>query len=281
MPMDIRRAMREQPRPLDFVLPGLLGGTVGSIVSPGGAGKSMLALELSLLVATRHDMVGLTGDRAYPTGRVVLLAAEDPPDAIAHRLYSLARQINNSIIEEQFAEQMTIVPLVGKQADVFEKDWFEYVMAMATGTRLLFLDTLRRFHQTDENDSGAMAILIGRLEAIAVATGCSIVFLHHASKAAALAGQGDQQQASRGSSVLVDNVRWQMFLAGMTRDQAKAHAVDDVMRVYWVREGVSKQNYGPPVTEVWLRRVEGGVLVPGHLGAPAARVARVARRAEA
>ncbi|WP_223948190.1 helicase RepA family protein, partial [Aeromonas caviae] len=36
----------------------------------------------------------------------------------------------------------------------------------------------------EENASGPMAQVIGRMEAIAADTGCSIVFLHHASKGA-------------------------------------------------------------------------------------------------
>jgi hypothetical protein len=31
-----------------------------------------------------------------------------------------------------------------------------------------------------------------------------------------------------------------------------------------VRTGVSKQNYGPPVAEVWMRRTDGGVLIPAE-----------------
>lgn len=78
------------------------------------------------------------------------------------------------------------------------------------------MDTLRRFHQEDENNSAAMSKVIGKLEGIAADTGCSIIFLHHSNKGAATMGVGDIQQASRGSSVLVDNIRWQSYLAGMT-----------------------------------------------------------------
>lgn len=52
----------------------------------------------------------------------------------------------------------------------------------------MVLDTLRRFHIEEENASGPMAQVIGRMEAIAADTGCSIVFLHHASKGAAMMG---------------------------------------------------------------------------------------------
>lgn len=38
----------------------------------------------------------------------------------------------------------------------------------------MVLDTLRRFHIEEENASGPMAQVIGRMEAIAADTGCSI-----------------------------------------------------------------------------------------------------------
>lgn len=133
------------------------------------------------------------------------------------------------------------------------------------GRRLMVLDTLRRFHIEEENASGPMAQVIGRMEAIAADTGCSIVFLHHASKGAAMMGAGDQQQASRGSSVLVDNIRWQSYLSSMTSAEAEEWGVDDDQRRFFVRFGVSKANYGAPFADRWFRRHDGGVLKPAVL----------------
>lgn len=117
----------------------------------------------------------------------------------------------------------------------------------------------------EENASGPMAQVIGRMEAIAADTGCSIVFLHHASKGAAMMGAGDQQQASRGSSVLVDNIRWQSYLSSMTSAEAEEWGVDDDQRRFFVRFGVSKANYGAPFADRWFRRHDGGVLKPAVL----------------
>lgn len=264
MAIDILNAFEVEPPPLDFVLPGLLAGTVGGIVSPGGAGKSMLALELSILVTTGHDLSGFGGGVARPEGKVVFLAAEDPADAIKHRLHAIGKHLDENQ-REGFAHGFEIEPLCGLQADICKGDWLTFVESMAAGKRLMFLDTLRRFHELDENDSGQMAHLVGVLEGIATRTGCAMVFLHHASKSAAMNGLGDMQQASRGSSVLVDNVRWQMYLAGCSKDEAKALGIDEEMRGYFVRCGVSKQNYGPPVADTWLRRADGGVLVKANL----------------
>lgn len=264
MAIDILQAFYETPPPLDFVLPGLLAGTVGGVVSPGGAGKSMLALELSILITTGVDLSGFGQGGERKTGKVVFLAAEDPEDAIRHRLYALGGHMSHNL-REQFAEDFEIEALSGMQANLDLPDWLKFIESMATGKRLMFLDTLRRFHELDENDSGQMAHIVGVLEGVAKRTGCAMVFLHHASKSAAMNGQGDMQQASRGSSVLVDNIRWQAYLAGCSKDEAKTLGIDEAMRGYFVRSGVSKQNYGPPVADVWMRRGEGGVLIPANL----------------
>lgn len=52
-PINILEAFAAAPPPLDYVLPNMVAGTVGALVSPGGAGKSMLALQLAAQIAGR------------------------------------------------------------------------------------------------------------------------------------------------------------------------------------------------------------------------------------
>lgn len=260
--IDVAAAFADEPKPLDFVLPGMLAGTVGALVSPGGAGKSMMALQLSALVAGGIDLIGF--DTQIPQGRVVILAAEDPVEALIHRLHALGTRMDPQR-RELMAHGVDILPLLGYGFDVMAPDWLAWILEQAQGTRLLIIDTLRRVHTLDENDGGSMAALLAQLERIVHLTGCTILFLHHSSKAAALQGQGDMQQASRGSSVLVDNIRWQSYMAAMSREEAKTFDVDEERRGFFVRWGVSKQNYGKPVQECWLQRHDGGVLLPASL----------------
>ena len=261
MAIDILKAFNEEPPPLDFVLPGLVRGTVGAIVSPGGTGKSMLALEIAVLVASGFDLSGIAGDKKYPIGKVVFLAAEDPEVAILQRLHALGKLLPEAI-RLKLAENLIIEPLLGKLPNVMDDKWFQAIKRVSVGCRLLILDTLRRFHISDENDSGEMSQVIGQLEAISAPNDCATIFAHHSSKSAAMSGQGDQQQASRGSSVLVDNIRWQMYLSSMSKEEAKKFKIEEARRGYFVRTGVSKQNYGSPIADTWLLRVDGGVLTP-------------------
>jgi len=262
MAVELMTAFTERPASIDYVLPNMVAGTVGALVSPGGAGKSMLGLQLAMQIAGGPDILNF-GE--LPRGLVIYLPAEDPPITICHRLYALGAELTAQQ-QRTVADSLLIEPLIGRNPNIMRSDWYEGLKRAAEGRRLMILDTLRRFHTEEENASGPMAQVIGRMEAIAASTGCAIVFLHHASKGVASLGSGDQQQASRGSSVLVDNIRWQSYLAGMTQAEAELLGVDESQRGYFVRYGVSKANYGAPFSDCWFRRHEGGVLKPAVLG---------------
>ena len=158
------------------------------------------------------------------------------------------------------AENARIIPLVGQTPDILNPIWQDILISYANDTLLLIIDTLRRFHSGDENDSSHMTRVIQALEHIASLTGCTILFLHHTSKAA-LQGGGGEQGASRGSSAITDNIRWQANLSVMSEAEAEKRGVSPEDRKSFVKFTVSKANYGPP-SDAWLRRGDGGILQP-------------------
>jgi RecA-family ATPase len=260
--LNIRDAFTVQPPALDFVLPGMISGTVGALVAQGGAGKSWIALELAIAVAGGPDLLEIGIEQH---GRVLYLPAEDPTLAVSHRLYSARHAVNPEAVE-MLAENLEIVPLMGRAVDLMVPAWADAIQRMAQGVRLVIIDTLRRFHSADENSAGEMARLLGVLEHICAQTGTSVLFLHHTAKGAALNGGGDAQQASRGSSVLVDNVRGGQFnLTGMSEAEARAHGIDPADRRGFTRLTQAKANFGAPMPDLWFRRVDGGLLVPAGI----------------
>lgn len=261
-PIDIMGAFETLPPPMDMVLPGMISGTVGSIVAQGGAGKSWLALEIAIAVAGGPDLPEI-GVPAF--GPVVYLPAEDPRVAVIHRLHAVAPHLDDEQ-RRRVAERLTIYPLMGRSVDMMQPEWAAALERVADGSRLVVLDTLRRFHIEDENASGPMAQLLGVMEGICERTGASILFLHHTAKGAALNGGGDSQQASRGSSVLVDNIRGgQWNLSTMTEAEATRHGIDAGDRRRFVKLVQAKCNFGPPISDRWLERGPGGVLTPTGL----------------
>jgi len=257
--LNILKCFETLPASLDFVLPGMLHGTVGGLISPGGAGKSLTALQIAIQIASGVDTI--RWGQELKRGRVVYLAAEDPVDALHFRLHELGKQLPPAA-REAVCDQLTIHSLVGEKdrINLLDPPTEHGLLEVARGCRLLILDTLRRFHVANENDSGDMAKVVASLEHISAQTGTSVLFLHHSTKSSSLGGTVDEQQSSRGSSVLVDNVRWQGFLSGMSKAEAREMGIEPERRRFFVRFGVSKQNYGMPLDDVWFERGAGGIL---------------------
>lgn len=262
-PLDLRVCIEQTPPVLDFVLPGFLAGTVGGLVSPGGIGKSWLALELAATVAacSGFDMLGLNIEHR---GRVAVFAGEDPPPALHHRLHAIGAYMTEAVREAVY-EKLTIIPAIGSDVSLDNPGWQNALEAALEGHRLAFIDTLTRFHSLDENKAEDAKRIMSALEAIANKTGCAVCFLHHVSKASALAGLTELQQAARGSSVFVDNARWLSFVAGMSAEEAKAYGIIEDARKNYIRWNISKQNYGAPRPDVWFIRGQHGVLNPVKL----------------
>ncbi|HQT82314.1 MAG: replication protein A [Ferrovum sp. 37-45-19] len=271
MAIDLAKAFEDEPPVLDFIWPGFLAGTVGALVAPGATGKSYFTLEAAMSIACSvagGDLVKLT---PLHTGRVVYMAGEDPAPALIRRIHAIGKHLAPSA-REAIAENLTLEPIMGKRLNIMDDRHLARLIEYCADSRLIVLDTLSRIHQLDENSNGDMAKLVGTLEYVAATTGASVLYLHHVSKGSAREGQGDQQQAARGASALIDNARWCGFVAKMTEQEAvslTAHSLNrtpiDDQRGYFIRFGISKQNYDVTPNDRWYQRHEGGVLFPIEL----------------
>lgn len=272
MTINIREAFENDPPTLDFIWSGFLAGTVGALVAPGATGKSYWALEAAMSVAcgvSGGDLLQLQPQRI---GRVVYLAGEDPEPVLIRRIHAIGKHLSEEA-RENIAENLIVQPVMGAMLNIMDQRHRSRVTEFCVGTRLIVLDTLSRIHSLDENSNGDMARLLGTLEGVAATTGASVLYLHHVSKGSARDGQADQQQAARGASALVDNARWCGFVARMTESEAKnlsdrnfdRHPIGTDRRGYFVRFGVSKQNYDTVQADRWYERRDGGVLVPAQL----------------
>lgn len=267
--MDLMAAFRSEPPELDFIWPGFLAGTVGALVAPGGTGKSFWALEAAMAVACGAEGGDALGLRPKQSGRVVYLSGEDPAAALTRRVHAIGQHLTQAA-QEVIVKKLTLAPLVGTRLDLMDEVQLTDIMDYCTGARLLVLDTLSRVHYLDENSNGDMARLVSTLEYIAASTGAAVLFLHHVNKGSAREKQIDQQQAARGASALIDNVRWCGYITRMTEQEAEcmnvgSRPVGKERRGYYVRVGESKQNYSDPEPDKWFERVDGGVLVASNV----------------
>ncbi len=270
--IDMLKALTTDPEALDFVWPGLLSGTVGTLFAPGATSKSYWTLQAAIAVATGVDTVGI--EPGAP-GRVVYLAAEDPEIVLRHRLRSISVGKCLSQAEAEMAqERIDLLSVVGAGFNIGNAGQRKDLIDYCRGSRLIIIDTISRAHHMDENSNGEMAQLLMFLEIIAGQTGAAVLFLHHIAKAMSRAGDGDQQHAARGAGALTDNARMGAALSRMTADEAEQmidKALGSVVpvgpdnRARYVRMSIPKNNYSVPIADRWYRRDAGGVLTPVEL----------------
>lgn len=285
-PLNIRFTLNSRPPVLDFVLPGLTAGSVGTIVGAGGIGKTTLLMQLSIALSVSALAVRSV---FAPTGtpcRVVLVAAEESADILRIRLHAInnwmsgdqeqasllsaeSRENHMSLMEKH----LLLVPAAGESVylvkDGERTEFFTALCKFCQGARLIIIDPLRRLHDGDENNSAAMTQIVQALEALAKQTGAAVIAAHHISKGAMFSGVNDSATASRGSSALTDAVRWQLNLSGMSEVEAKAFGLTGQHKSY-LRLDFAKANYVAPQPTIWLKRLEGGVLTRVNLGDAAA-----------
>jgi hypothetical protein len=261
--IDIETAFTNEPKELDFVFSGLLAGTVGAIVAAGSTGKSYLALGILADLATGRDILGL--DIQESDKSTVYLTLEDPADILANRIHYLGG-LYGGADRLKIQQRMIVESQMGRLLHLVDQDGYysqaiiDCMVNAFTGKRLVILDTLRRFHAGNENDSGHMSTLISCFEQIAQRTGAAVLFLHHVNKSASFNG-ADAQGASRGSAALTDNIRCQINLVTMSEDDAKDIGVPLDERKKFVQYVDSKINYKEDLGAKWLARKSGGVLV--------------------
>ncbi|WP_432258025.1 helicase RepA family protein [Cupriavidus sp. TMH.W2] len=269
--MDVRLALTTAPPPLDQVLPGLLAGTVGAFVGPGGVGKTMVLTQIACALATGlPPLGGALGVAGSKPSKVVLFLAEESCLIMHHRLHPIVAQLaKSSNVEDKMGlldllrQNLKLLPLAGHSGLVTLQagaDNFDDVIDVCQGARLVVFDPLRRFHHGDENQSKDMTAVVSQAEKVAFTTTGAVLLSHHTSRNSILNGTADQVTASRGSTALPDNVRWQVNLSPVTPQQAAKFGLE---RKDLVRLDSSKANYCSPFDSVALRRLpDSGILVP-------------------
>jgi RecA-family ATPase len=246
---------------------------VGLLASMGGAGKSYLAFQLAISATSGRPFLGLTVSKP---GRVLCLFAEDDEGELHRRGRVLADHFG---LDDQghraVAQGLYVVSRVGKDnmltraasdGDVTRTATVDRLIEGARripDLRLIVVDPVSRFRGGNANNEEHATRFVEVLEEIRHATDATVLGLHHVSQAGIKEGGG--QEIVRGSTALVDGVRWVATLQRLRRDQAKDYGLrpDDASR--YLRLEIPKSNYTSPFDGLWLRKDAGGVLVPCDL----------------
>ncbi|MGI2027021.1 AAA family ATPase [Endozoicomonas acroporae] len=206
-----------KPKPLPMKLPGLTENVIAGVIGQGGLGKSGLIHQIIMEASGFKNRLDFKGNQGIL--KTAYLPAEDPYQAIKHRLY---HQLHSSGMTRDeiavFAEYHHIDSLFDETPNIMDDHWIEYLHTYASIYDIIVIDTLRIFHRQNENDGSEMTQVVEAMKQIIKETKSSLVFVHHATKEASKNKDvADDQFACRGSSVIVDNSKWIMNLSPVSR----------------------------------------------------------------
>ena len=275
---DIQDFVYGQKETFEMIIPGFLKGTVGVLLGPGAVGKSFFALEFAMAAAGggQHGTNILGLKILAKPGKILYLSAEDPKPIIKNRVLDIVGHFGEEG-KRLIVSNLKIKGVSDAMPDLHQKDEEKEknrinldalkIIKMAEGCQLIILDTFIRFHSADENSNNDIAGVVKTLEFVAGMTGASVLILHHVNKSAVRNAEGKDSETadSRGATSLTDNCRYVMNLASIRKKEAENFGIPASDRKFYVKLTVTKQNFEEIPNVKWLKRTEGGVLVPVNL----------------
>ncbi len=189
----------------EWLLPGIIArGVPGIIVGPAKNWKSFLAMDLAIALASGTEALG---QRPKKPVKVLFLEFEDSDLTTSKRLWRLCRGrgINPADLDGQlFISRQPFdfcgeeYAQLGKAMEHFKPD-------------VIILDSMRRTHSLNENDSAHMGRLAKLWNGMCLNTGAAVVVVHHIRKASST-DKTHIFNRIRGSSDILALVRWAVGL---------------------------------------------------------------------
>jgi RecA-family ATPase len=266
---------KNEPLPLEFVLPGLLRKSVGVLVAAGSTGKSFFAIQSAMCVAAGRDLFRLYGGAEITQGPVAYVALEDPLDVFWTRIHGIGSHLRKEHSDDDFdkisddMKNISLHSLYGRGFRPMDADdmtasaHFKQTIdaVKKQGARLVIIDTYSRFLAGhSEQDNAVASTIVSILEQMCHETNAAVLVIHHTNKASQFSGEQGNQGAARGASALTDNARFQLNMWTMSADEAVKYGVSDDDRKQYVFAEATKANHMPPQGKVWIQRGRGGVL---------------------
>jgi hypothetical protein len=237
-----------QPKPFEFLIPGLLAkGLVGFIYGSGGTYKSLAGLWLVLQRASCKILPDQKWLDRFPVtfGKSIFFSAEDVLDDLHHRGYAILNSlIENDLsksIEDLKPEISSNFRLIPREQWIADRELFlidsegiptkklESIIGFTNtfGADLIIVETASRIAPIDENDNSMGARLVGCLEEIRDKTGATVLVIDHSSKSTRGAKSDLLGQNSlRGASSKLDNARW-----GLLFETQKSEGGKDILQI--------------------------------------------------
>jgi len=236
--------------PREWLVKGLVPmNTVSSLYGDGGTGKSLVALQLAVAVAS--DTKWLRQD--VRQGNALFISAEDDADELHRRMANVAGSLGLGLAD---LSNLHMRSLAGEDALLakLQKDGSQEPTALfaeidryteETSPTVMILDTLADLFPGNENDRTQARQFIGLLRGLAIRHRCSVLLLAHPSLSGMNSGTG-----SGGNTAWNNSVRSRLYLERVTiKDQNLTIEPDPDARTL----GTKKANYGRAGGEIAMK----------------------------
>jgi hypothetical protein len=228
---------------------------VSMLSGDGGVGKSLLALQLGVAVATSTEWLGME----IKGGVAIYVSAEDDLDELHVRLADIVSAENLLLAD---LTRLKIVPLAGKDAVLAAEDrksgrlvptqLLAQLAKAVEGEKpiLLVIDNLADVFAGNENIRPFAKHFVGMLRGLAIATGCAVLLLGHPSLSGLSSGSG-----LSGSTGWNNSVRSRLYLTARRDQNGDAEGEEANPDQRWLRS--MKANYAPLAEPLSLRWQDG------------------------
>ena len=213
-----------------WIVPGLLlRRNVTILVAPPGSGKSLLTLQMGMMMSTAKHWGGWKPRKKC---KVLIINAEDDTDEMRRRLYAAFGEMEIKTLDE-LRDNLAIAEAPGDiiiaKADSRTKTVIAQPMVdrliktvIDNGFDVLIVDPFAETFEGDENSNSELKWAAVLWRKIARDTNCAVMLVHHTRKFNAEAGNMD---SARGGGALVGVARTVSTLFAMTDAEAVTFGV--------------------------------------------------------
>jgi hypothetical protein len=223
---------------------------VSGIVSPGGVGKSSMAMVDALAMVTGRKLL----HHWVPNGdgyRVWYWCGEDPMDELHRRLMAAclhygigADDIGSRLFVDSGREQPIEIAAIGEGGMAVATPVKDVLIEQMKQRKIdvLVIDPFVTCHAVSENSNEQINVVVSAWRDVAHHANAAIELVHHANKA----GSGDSIKDGRGASAFADGIRGGRVLAPLSFEDGEKMGLtpEETSRITRVMNG-AKPNMQP------------------------------------